>query len=418
MARERVLMNKLTVNDIDVAGKRVLVRVDFNVPLDEKTGAITDDSRIQAVLATITYLTGHKAKVILMSHLGRPEGKVTAGLRLEVVAWRLAQVLGQKVGFVADCVGSEAEDAVARLATGEVLLLENLRFHPEEEAGDAGFAQALARLGDIFVNDAFGTSHRAHASVTGVPRYLPAVAGRLLEKELDTLGGIIESPARPFAALLGGAKVSDKIGMLENIIDKVDLLLIGGGMAATFLKAVSCETGLSLVEVERVGTAADLMAKGASNGVRLLLPVDAVVADGEIRDTARGKVVSVKAIAPRQRIVDIGPETVANFQTELKTCQTVFWNGPMGICEIPQFARGTQAMAEVLASLPGTTVIGGGSTAEAVIGLGLADRMTFVSTGGGASLEFLSGKPLPGVEVLLDKGSPAAPGLKKVPPSG
>ena len=396
-------MNKMSVSDIEVEGKRVLVRVDFNVPLDEKTREITDDTRIQAALPTIKYLIGRGARVILISHLGRPKGKVVDDLRLAVVAQRLSQILGQRVGMATDCIGPEVEKSVEELNNGDVLLLENVRFHPEEEENDASFAQALARLGDIFVNDAFGASHRAHASVVGIANYLPAVAGLLLEKEIKTLGGILENPARPFAVLLGGAKISDKIGMLENIRDKVDSLLIGGGMAATFLNAKSYEVGLSLVEEDMLGFVSKLMGDMAGQGTHLVLPVDVVVTES-LSTESEFKVVSVANIPPNLRFVDIGPLTIDSFSQELKKCKTVFWNGPMGIYELSQFAMGTQAMARVLASLKATTVVGGGSTTESVTEMGLSDRMTFVSTGGGASLNFLSGKALPGVEALMDKG--------------
>jgi len=395
-------MDKMTVRDIGVNGKKILVRVDFNVPLDEGTGAITDDSRIQATLPTIKYLIDRRARVILISHLGRPQGKVVDNLRLTIVAQRLSQILGQQVGVATDCIGPEAGKSVESLKSGDVLLLENLRFHSDEERGSASFAQALAQLADIFVNDAFGTSHRAHASIAGIANYLPAVAGLLLEKEIKVLGNILDNPVQPFAALLGGAKVSDKVGMLENIVSKVDYLLIGGSMAATFLKAKSYEIGLSLIEADRLDTAARLMEKSARNGVRLLLPVDVVVANGFSAE-AKAKVVSIENIPSDKRVVDIGPQTSRNFSRELRRCQTVFWNGPMGIYEMPQFAEGTQAMARLLASLEATTVIGGGSTAEVVTEMKLADKMTFVSTGGGASLRFLGGETLPGVEALLDK---------------
>ena len=379
-----------------------MVRVDFNVPLDEKTGAITDDSRIQATLPTIKYLIDQGAKAILCSHLGRPGGKVVDQLRLTVVAQRLSQILGKQVGVTKNCIGAETEKSVANLKTGDVLLLENLRFHSAEEMGSTLFARALARLADIYVNDAFGTSHRSHSSIVRITEYLTSVAGLLLEKELKILGGILENPAHPFAALLGGAKVSDKVGMLDNIMGKVDFLLIGGGMAATFLKAKSCEVGLSLIEADRLDIATQLMEKAVTNGVRLLLPVDVVVAD-EIRSDAKGKTVSIKNISPSQRIVDIGPQTTKNFYEELRRCKTVFWNGPMGIYEMPQFAEGTRAMAKLLANLQAATILGGGSISEVVINMELADKMTFVSTGGGASLKFLGGETLPGVEVLLDK---------------
>ncbi len=398
-------MDKMTVRDVEVGGKRVLVRVDFNVPLDEETRAITDDSRIRATLPTIKYLIEKGARVILISHLGRPEGKVVDKLRLTVVAQRLSQILGQQVGVTMDCIGAGVEKSVKNLRSGDVLLLENLRFHSAEEMDSPLFARALARLADIYVNDAFGTSHRSHASIVRIAEYLPAVAGLLLEKELNTLGGILENPARPFAAILGGAKVRDKVDMLENIMGKVDYLLIGGGMANTFLKTKSYKVGLSLVESDRLDTVVGLIDKATRNGVRLLLPVDVVVAD-EL--SAQAKVVSIENVPfecspPGCYIVDIGPQTVKNFYKELRRCKTVFWNGPVGIYETPQFAQGTQAIAKLLASLNATTIIGGGSTAEIVTELRLADKMSFVSTGGGASLKFLGGETLPGVEVLLDK---------------
>jgi phosphoglycerate kinase len=397
-------MDKMTVRDVDVSGKRVLIRVDFNVPLDKETGAITDDSRIQATLPTIRHLVDRGARVILCSHLGRPKGKADEKLRMGVVAQRLSQILGQPVITTQDCIGPEVEKAVAKLKSGDVLLLENVRFHPEEEANDDFFAQALSRLADVYVNDAFGASHRTHASIVGITRYLPAVAGLLVEKEINALEGILKHPAHPFAALLGGAKVSDKVGMLENIMDKVDFLLIGGGIAATFLKARSYETGKSLVEVDTLDTAADLMAKATGNRVRLLLPVDVLVAD-EISAEAKVKVVSIQNIPPTSSIVDIGPETIKRFSQELTKSKTIFWNGPMGIYEIPRFAEGTKSMARLLASLNATTVIGGGSSAEIVTEMKLADRMSFVSTGGGASLRFLGGRELPGLQALLNKKS-------------
>jgi len=397
-------MDKMTVRDMEVGGKRVLVRVDFNVPLDEKTGQITDDSRIRATLPTLKYLIEQGAKVILMSHLGRPKGKVVDELRLTVVAQRLSQILGRQVGAATDCIGPEVERSIEKLRDGDVLLLENIRFHPEEEENVASFAQALARLGDIFVNDAFGTSHRAHASTAGIAHYLPSVAGLLLEKEIKTLGSLLENPAHPFTALLGGAKVSDKVGMVENIMSKVDCLLIGGGMAATFLKAQSYEIGLSLIETDCLDTAAWLIEKAIKNGVCLMLPVDAVVAE-EIGTKAKGEIASIENIPKDKRIVDIGPQTIENFHKELQGSKMVFWNGPVGIDEIPQFAEGTKAMARILAELDAATIIGGGSTAEVVNEMGLADKMTFVSTGGGASLNFLSGETLPSVEALLDKGA-------------
>jgi phosphoglycerate kinase len=397
-------VSKLTVRDIEASSKRVLVRVDFNVPLDEQTGAIMDDSRIRAALPTINYLIERGARVILCSHLGRPEGRVVEGLRMKGVGQRLSQLLGRPVETVRDCIGPEVEKAVAGLKDGDVLLLENLRFHPEEEQNGAAFAQALAKLADIYVNDAFGTAHRAHASVVGVTRYLPAVSGLLLEQEMINLGRILKDPPRPFGALLGGAKVSDKVGMIENIMDKVDYILVGGGMAATFLKAKSYRIGKSLLEAEKVATAAELMEKASRRGVTLMLPLDVVVA-AEVTPEAEGRLVSIENIPEDRRIVDIGPETIKAFQGALAKCQAVFWNGPMGIYELPRFAEGTKALAQFLAGLGATTVIGGGSTADAVAEMGLTDRMSFVSTGGGASLDFLSGKVLPGIEALPDKES-------------
>ncbi|MCL0094508.1 phosphoglycerate kinase [Dehalococcoidales bacterium] len=393
-------MNKMTVRDIEVSGKRVLVRVDFNVPLDEETGVITDDSRIQATLPTIKYLIDRGAKVILCSHLGRPKGKVVDKLRLASVGQRLSQILDHQVVVTRDSIGAEVEKAVEKLRDGDVLLLENIRFYPEEEENDASFAQALARLADLYVNDAFSASHRSHASIVGITDYLPAVAGLLVEKELKALGSILTNPAHPFAGLIGGAKVSDKISLLENILDKVDCLLIGGGMVATLLKAKSYEVGLSVVEVDKLDFAVKLMEEVDKKGVRLLLPVDVVVTD---RLSTKVRTVAIENIPSDLRIVDIGQQTINNFHQELQRCKTIFWNGPMGIYEIPQFAQGTQAMARLLANLDATTITGGDSTAEVIAEMGLANKMTFVSTGGGASLRFLGGGTLPGVEALLNK---------------
>ena len=397
-------MDKLTIRDIDVSDKRILVRVDFNVPVDANNGAITDDSRIRAALPTIKYLIKRNARVILISHLGRPGGKYVNELRLTPVAQRLSQILGQQVGVAVDCIGPEVEKSVETLKAGDVLLLENLRFYSDEEAGSTDFAEALARLGDIFVNDAFGTSHRAHASIAGIASFLPAVAGLLLEKEINTLGGLLDNPVHPFASIFGGAKVSDKVGMLNNIMTRVDFLLIGGGMAATFLKARSCDVGSSLVEDECVDIAARLIEDAARSGTRLMLPVDVLVAD-ELNAEFRGEVVPVDNIPPEKKIVDIGPQTIKDFIRELKSSRTVFWNGPVGVEEIPQFARGTQELAKLLSGLKATTIIGGGSTAEVFSAIGLADKVTFVSTGGGASLKFLGGEELPGVVALRDRGT-------------
>jgi len=395
-------LDKMTVRDIDVRGKRVIVRVDFNVPIDEKTGSITDDSRIHAALPTIQYLIRRGAKVIIISHLGRPKGKVVDSLRMTKLAQRFSQILGQQVGVATDCIGPDVEMSVQTLKNGDAILLENVRFHSYEETGSAEFAESLSKLGDIFVNDAFGTSHRAHASIVGINKYLPAVSGLLLEKEVDTLGGILKKPEHPFIALLGGAKVSDKVSMLENIMDKIDCMLIGGGMAATFLKASGKNVGSSLVEEDTLDVAINLIKKAEGNNVKILLPADAVVASNI---ESEGDIVNIDDIQADKSIFDIGPKTIELFSKELNNCKTVFWNGPMGIYEQPQFVKGTQAMANLLANSEATTIIGGGSTAEIVYEMGLADKMSFVSTGGGASLKFLSGNVMPGVEALLDKKS-------------
>jgi phosphoglycerate kinase len=393
---------KKTVRDIDVDGKRVLVRVDFNVPFDINTGDISDDSRIKAVLPTIEYLVAHKSKIILCSHLGRPGGSVVEGLRMTPIARRLSKLLNLTVSTASDCIGSDVEKAINNLKPGEILLLENLRFHPGEKANDDSFARALANLADIYVDDAFGTAHRAHASTVGVAKYLPAVAGFLMEKELTALGGILRDPEHPFAALLGGAKVSDKISLIQNILNKIDKLLVGGGMAATFLKAEGYSIGLSLVEEDKQDLARELMDIARSKNVSLLLPLDVLVAES-ITEEANGSTVEISNIPEDKSIVDIGPRTIEMFSQQLMSCQTIFWNGPMGVYEIKQFASGTNSMAELLASLKATTIVGGGSTAEIVEELHLASKMSHVSTGGGASLQFLEGKTLPGVAVLQDK---------------
>lgn len=395
-------MAKRTVRDTEVEGKTVLVRVDFNVPMDIKTGVITDDSRIQAALPTIMYLLDHKAKVILCSHLGRPDGRVVEGLRMTPVAQRLSQLLDLPVSTVSDCIGTAVEKAADNLKGGEILLLENIRFYPQEEANAPSFAQALAKLADIYVDDAFGTAHRAHASTVGVAKYLPAIAGFLMEKELEALSSILSTPEHPFGALLGGAKVSDKIGLIQNILDKVDILLIGGGMAATFLKVQGYEVGLSLVEADKQELAHQLIEAAKQNGASLFLPVDVMVSDS-ISEQATGEVVLIARIPPNKYIADIGHQTVELFSQQIRQCRTVFWNGPMGVYEIPRFAQGTKALVEVLANLKATTIIGGGSTAEIVEEMKLTHKMTHVSTGGGASLKFLQGKGLPGVAVLLDR---------------
>jgi len=393
---------KRTVRDTEVEGKTVLVRVDFNVPLDIKTGVITDDSRIRAALPTITYLLDHKAKVILCSHLGRPDGRVVEGLRMTPVAERLSQLLDLPVSTVSDCIGTAVEKAADNLKGGEILLLENIRFYPQEEANDPSFAQALAKLADIYVDDAFGTAHRAHASTVGIAKYLPAIAGFLMEKELEALSSILSTPEHPFGALLGGAKVTDKIGLIQNILDKVDILLIGGGMAATFLKVQGYEVGLSFVEADQQEVAHQLIEAAKQNGASLFLPVDVMVSDS-VSEQATDELVPIARIPPNKYIADIGHETVELFSQQIRQCRTVFWNGPMGVYEIPRFAQGTKALVELLANLKATTIIGGGSTAEIVEEMKLTHKMTHVSTGGGASLKFLEGKSLPGVAVLPDR---------------
>ena len=392
-------MAKKSIRDVDVKGKRVLVRVDFNVPLD-KQGEITDDTRIVAALPTIRYLIDNGASVILMSHLGRPDGKVVDRLRLDPVAKRLSELLGKRVAKTDDCVGPAVKEAVSRLGPGDVLLLENLRFHPEEEANDPTFARQLAELGDIYVNDAFGTAHRAHASTAGVAGFLRAVAGFLMEKEIGVMGKALEDPERPFIALIGGAKVSTKIGVLENLLGKVDQLLIGGAMANTFLRAQGYATGRSLVEEDKIPLAENLLKQG---GAKLLLPVDVVVAD-KLEAEATTTVVPVSAIPNDKMVVDIGPATVATYGEIIGRAKTVVWNGPMGIFEVPRFAAGTRAMAEAIADSKAVSIVGGGDSVAALEQMGLTDKITHVSTGGGASLEFLEGRPLPGVEVLEDAG--------------
>jgi phosphoglycerate kinase len=393
---------KQTVRDVDVAGKRVLVRVDFNVPMDKQTGVILDDNRIRAALPTIEYLREQGARVILVSHLGRPDGKVQDRLRLAPIAARLSELLGAPVATAPDCVGPEAESAVANMKNGDVLMLENVRFHAEEEENDAEFASQLAALADIYVNDAFGTAHRAHASTEGVTHHLPAVAGFLMEKELRYLGQAVSNPARPFAAVIGGAKVSGKIDVLSNLVGKADLILIGGGMANTFFKAQGREVGDSLVEDDQIPVATEAMTNARSKGTTIELPVDAVIADAFDANATTRTIGIDEGVPAGWRIMDIGPKTVERFKQALAPCKTVVWNGPMGVFEFPSFAKGTLAVAEILAGLDAVTVVGGGETAAAVADAGVEDKLTHVSTGGGASLEFLEGKTLPGVAALRD----------------
>ncbi len=390
-------MNKKTVRDVELKGKRVLMRVDFNVPIKE--GAISDDKRIRAAIPTIQYVLDQGGAVILMSHLGRPKGGPEPEFSLKPVAARLSELLSREVKMAEDCIGPEAEKLAAELKPGDVLMLENVRFHKEEEKNDAAFAAQLAKLGDLYVNDAFGTAHRAHASTEGITHTLPGVAGFLMEKEVEFLGRATENPERPYVVILGGAKISDKIGVIKNLLNKADRLLIGGGMANTFLAAQGLEMGDSLVETEALETAKELLASG---GDKIVLPVDAVIADA-FKDDANKQTVSVKAVPAGWRMLDIGPETIELFKGILKEARTIVWNGPMGVFELPTFAEGTFAIARAMAELPATTVIGGGDSASAVKKAGVASKMSHVSTGGGASLEFLEGIVLPGVAALQDK---------------
>lgn len=394
-------MAKATIRDVDVKGKRVLVRVDFNVPMNAER-EITDDTRIRAALPTIKYLIDHGAKVILASHLGRPKGKPADEFRMDPVARRLSELLGKPVRKLDECVGDKVKTEVAAMNDGDVVLLENLRFHAEEEANDEGFARALADLADLYVNDAFGTAHRAHASTAGVAKFLPAVAGFLMEKEIEVMGKALADPERPFVAILGGAKVKDKVGVVRNLLDKVDTLMIGGGMAYTFLKAQGLEVGQSILEADKIDLAKDLMEKARARGVRFMLPSDVVVADRFAED-AKTRVVPVDQIPPDWQALDIGPDTVAKFSRAIADAKTVVWNGPMGVFEMKPFAEGTRGIAKALADSKATTIVGGGDSAAALEEMGFADKVTHVSTGGGASLEFLEGKELPGVAVLKDK---------------
>lgn len=395
------MLNKKTVEDIQVKGKKVLVRVDFNVPMD-KEGRITDDRRIREALPTINYLKDKGARVILMSHLGRPKGKINPEFSLSPVAERLSALLGQKVIFAEDVIGEDALKKSSALKDGEVMLLQNVRFHAEEEKNDSEFAKKLASLGEIFVNDAFGTAHRAHASTAGVADYLPSAVGFLIKKELEIMGKAIIEPVRPFVAILGGAKVSDKIGVIENLIDKVDTLLIGGGMAFTFLKAKGFEVGKSLVEEDKLELAGELLKKAEKKGVKLLLPEDIIVAK-EFKADSEYKAVEILDMPKEWMGLDIGEKTRESFGRVLADAKTVVWNGPMGVFEMPAFAKGTYAVAEAMSKVKGSTIIGGGDSAAAVEKLGFADKMTHISTGGGASLEFLEGKVLPGIDVISDK---------------
>jgi len=390
----------LDLRDEELIGKRVLVRVDFNVPI--KNGAITDDRRIREALPTIKYLMEKGAKVILVSHLGRPKG-FQDDLRLDPVAKRLSELLGKPVKKLNDCIGEEVEKEVANMNPGDVVLLENIRFYKEEEANDPEFAKKLAKLADLYVNDAFGTAHRAHASTAGVANYIPGVAGLLMKKEIEIMGKALENPDRPFVCILGGAKVSDKIGVIQNLVNKVDVLLIGGGMMFTFLKAMGYEIGKSILEEDKLDLAKDLMSLAKEKGVKFVLPVDAVVVK-EIKEDAPTTVKDVGKFDKDDIGVDIGPKTIDLFREEIMKAKTIIWNGPMGIFEIPAFANGTKKVAEAIAENKNcVSIVGGGDTAAAVQLFGLEEKFTHISTGGGASLEFLEGKVLPGVAVLQDK---------------
>lgn len=394
-------MNKKSIKDVDVKGKRVIVRVDFNVPLDKQLN-ITDDSRIKGALPTIQYLMDNNAKVILMSHLGRPDGKVKEEMRLTPVAKRLEELLNRKVIKLNDCIGPEVERAAAVMKPKDIILLENLRFHPEEEENDPAFAKKLALLADIFVNDAFGTCHRAHASTEGITKYLPSVSGFLVNKEIEYFEKAVSNPAKPYVAILGGAKVSDKIGVINNLLNKVDTILIGGAMAYTFLKSKGIGIGKSKLEADKTDLARDILKNAKAKNVRILLPVDHVVAD-KVDASAAVETVSGEAIPDDKIGLDIGPKTVAEFEKALKDAKTVVWNGPVGFFELKPFSKGTEELARFLTHTKATTIIGGGDTAAAVYELGLESKMSHISTGGGASLEYLEGKVLPGIAALNDK---------------
>ena len=394
-------MNKKTVKDIDLKGKKVFVRCDFNVPMDENQN-ITDKTRIVAALPTIKYLLEQNCKIILASHLGRPNGEVKPEFSLKPVAKELSKQLGKEVIMANDVIGEDAMSKASNLKEGEIMLLENVRFHREETDNDPEFAKKLASMAEIFVNDAFGTAHRAHASTTGIADYIPGVAGFLIEKELKFLGNAINNPERPFVAILGGAKVSDKIGVIDSLLDKVDTLMIGGGMAYTFFKAQGYNVGNSLCEVEKTGLALQAMEKAKAKGVKLLLPIDTKVGK-EFKPDTESKTVAWTEIPEEWEGFDIGEKTIEMFKNELQNAKTVIWNGPLGLFEFEQFAIGTNEIAKTLAELDATTIIGGGDSAAAVTKAGLAHKMTHISTGGGASLEFLEGKKLPGIECLQDK---------------
>lgn len=393
-------MDKLSIDDLDLKGKRVLIRVDFNVPLHK--GKVTDDTRIKASLPTIRKVLEEGGKAILISHLGRPKGKVKEDLRLNPVAERLEELLKGRVKKLDDCIGEEVKKAVFELRDGEVILLENLRFHKEEETNDPEFAKKLASLADVFINDAFGTAHRAHASTAGVTKFLPSACGYLLKTEIEYLGKVLSNPERPFIVILGGAKVSTKIGVIKNLLDKADIFIFGGGMAYTFFKARGVEIGKSLVEEDKIELAKEILIEAIRKGIPILLPIDHVITN-KIAADAKVKVVQRLGISPNWQAVDIGPATIAKFGHAIEKGKTILWNGPMGIFEIEPFSKGTFAIAKLLADSKATTIIGGGDSAAAIAQVGLTDKMSHVSTGGGASLEFLEGRELPGVVALTDK---------------
>jgi 3-phosphoglycerate kinase len=399
--REESNMNKKTIKDIDLKGKKVLVRCDFNVPMDEQRN-ITDNTRIVAAIPTIKYLLENNCAIILCSHLGRPKGEFKPEFSLKPVAKELSEILGIKVIMANDVIGEDAKSKAEKLEKGQIMLLENVRFHREETDNDAGFAKALADMAEIYVSDAFGAVHRAHASTAGVANYLPAVAGFLIEKELKFLGNSISNPERPFIAILGGAKVSDKIGVIDSLLEKVDTLIIGGGMAYTFFKAQGYEVGNSICELDKLDLAKDLMKKAEEKGVKFVLPVDTKVGK-EFKPDTESKTVACTEIPKDWEGFDIGEKSIELFTEEIKKAKTVVWNGPLGLFEFEQFANGTNSIAKVLSEIEATTIIGGGDSAAAVRKAGLEDKMTHISTGGGASLEFLEGKKLPGIECLMDK---------------
>lgn len=395
------ILNKLTIENLNIKGKRVFIRTDFNVPLDENL-RITDDRRIRSTLPTINYAIDEGAKIILASHLGRPKGKVNPLFSLAPVAKRLQRYLDKDVTFVEDCIGPKVENAVAKMKDGDVLLLENMRFHPEEEKNGEEFARALSGLADFYINDAFGAAHRAHASMVGIPKFIPSAAGFLLKKEIEYLKGVVVNPVRPFVAILGGAKVSGKIGVLENLVDKVNKVIVGGGMAFTFIKAMGYEIGDSLVETEMLDTANLIREKLVKNNVKFYLPVDCVVAQS-LEPGAETKIVTTQEIPKGWRAMDIGPASVRLFTEAIQDAKTIIWNGPMGVFEVDAFSRGSYAIAHAVADAYALTIVGGGDTDLAVSKAGVTDSISFISTGGGASLQLLEGKELPGIAALSDR---------------